>query len=129
MADAAAGLAKKEKLGTEVKDLKEEKDRLLGEKAQMEEEMAKKLEEASEYYKNQLPGLIGTAFKVGEVKGVKETYRHSFLLGYQVGLDYAEVPKDGHLREPPVVPEVELSSHLLPSKQPDPGANTDEDAA
>lgn len=129
VADTAAGLAEKEKLGTEVKDLKEERDRLLGEKARMEEEMAKKLEEASEYYKNQLIGLIGTTFKEGEVKGVKETYRHSFLLGYQVGLDYAEVPKDGHLREPAVVPEVELSSRMLPSEQLDPGANTDEDAA
>ncbi|KAF7121425.1 hypothetical protein RHSIM_Rhsim13G0131300 [Rhododendron simsii] len=86
----------------------------------MEEKMEKKLEEASEYYKNQLPGLIGAAFKEGEVKGVKETFRHSFLLGYQVGLDYAKVPKGSHLREPPVVPEVELSNHLLPSKQPDP---------
>lgn len=59
------------------------------------------------------------AFKEGELRGIEETHNSSFLLGYQVRLDCAEVPKVDHQREPPVVPTVQLSSHLLPSQQPD----------
>ncbi|KAF7153042.1 hypothetical protein RHSIM_Rhsim01G0168800 [Rhododendron simsii] len=136
VAEAADRLVKRERLLKEVKDLKEEKYRLLGERDQAEEEMVKRLEEAgdSRYneagkdYANQLSGLISKAFKEGEVKGVRDTHRRSFLLGYQVGLDYVEFPKDDHRREQPVVPEVELPSHLLSSEQPDPNANNDDAA-
>lgn len=70
--------------------------------------------------------LIGKTFKEGETKRVVETHRSSFLLGFHVGLDYAEVPNVDHRREPPIVPEVQLSSHLLPSQLPDPSASNDD---
>lgn len=75
--------------------------------------------------------LVTDAFKKGELKGTREgelkgiekTHETSFLLGYQVGLDYMEVPQDDHRREPPVVPPVQLPRHLLPIEQPNSTVN------
>lgn len=63
------------------------------------------------------------------MNGVKDIHHRSFLLGFHIGLDYAEVPKEDHRKESPVVPEVEMPSHLLSSEQPDPNTNNDDAAA
>lgn len=141
VANAMNGLAERERLLTKVKDLKEERDQLLEEKSQAEkekgraeEELEKKLQEASDVgyneakrdYEQQVRNLVDETFKEGETKRVVETHRSSFLLGFHVGLDYAEVPKVDHRRKPPIVPEVQLSSHLLPSQLPDPGASNND---
>lgn len=70
------------------------------------------------FKKGELKGI-----RDGELKGIKETHKSSFLLGYQVWLDYIEVPKGDHRREPPVVPPVQLPNHL-PSEQPNPAVDT-----
>ncbi|KAF7141440.1 hypothetical protein RHSIM_Rhsim06G0145900 [Rhododendron simsii] len=101
-------------------------DRLKEEKKLMEDDLPNKLEEAGdagyneagEYYQQQVQSLVTKAFKEGELKGIKDTDISSFLRGYQVGLDYAEVPEIDHRREPPVVPPVELPKSLLPAEQP-----------
>lgn len=122
VADATAGLEERNRLLKEVEELKTERDRLKGEKQSLEDDLPRRLEEAGdagyneagEYYKEQVGHLVKMAFKDGELKGINDTHPSSFLLGYQVGLDYAEVPKDDHRREPPVVPPVQLPIHLLP---------------
>ncbi|KAF7139018.1 hypothetical protein RHSIM_Rhsim07G0162000 [Rhododendron simsii] len=68
--------------------------------------------------------LVIKAFKEGELKGIKDTHKSSFLGRYQVGLDYAEVPEVDHRREPPVVPPVQLPESLLPAEQPNLTTNT-----
>ncbi|KAF7123135.1 hypothetical protein RHSIM_Rhsim12G0098000 [Rhododendron simsii] len=75
------------------------------EKKLMEDDLPRKLEEAGD---------------AGELKGIKDTHISSFLRGYQVGFDYAEVPEVDHRREPPVVPPVELQESLLPAEQLNP---------
>lgn len=98
----------------------------------MEDELPGKLEEAGnagyneagEYYRQQVEGIVKKAFKEGELKGIKDTHNTSFLRGYQNGLDYAEVPKANHRREPPVVPPMELPGHLLPAEQLNPTSDT-----
>ncbi|KAF7149894.1 hypothetical protein RHSIM_Rhsim02G0192600 [Rhododendron simsii] len=78
----------------QLKDAEEENDQLKKEKQQMEEELPKKLEEAGDAGYNE----------------AGEYYQQ------QVGLDYAEVPKVNHRREPPVVPPMELSE-VLPQQE------------
>ncbi|KAF7151393.1 hypothetical protein RHSIM_Rhsim02G0063000 [Rhododendron simsii] len=101
----------------------------------MEEELPKKLEdagdagynEAGEYYAEQVQKLVAKAFKEGELKGINDTHSSSFLHGYQVGLDYAEVPKVDHRREPPVVPPLELPEVLPREHLPNPTTDAQPD--
>lgn len=124
VADAEAGLEERDWLLKEVKYLKAERDRLKEEKQRLVDDLPRHLEEAKdagyneagEYYKQQVEHLVKKAFKDGELRGTNDTHSPSFLLGYQVGLDYAEVPKDDR-RKPPVVPPVQLPIHLRPSEQ------------
>jgi hypothetical protein len=121
----------RDNLLAQVKDLTAERDRLVAEKKQAEDELPKKLEEAAdagfneagEEYTREVQKLIPEAFqkgtREGELKGILETHETSFLLGFQKGLDYLEVPENDHRREPPVVPPVQLPSHLLPAEQKD----------
>lgn len=124
LTNAMVGLEQRDRLLTEVQNLKAERDRLLEEKRCLDADLPRLLEEAdnasfneaSEYYKQQVEGLVKKFFKDGELKGIQETHNSSFFCGYQVGLDYAEVPEVDHQREPPVVPHVELPRHLLPAE-------------
>jgi hypothetical protein len=121
----------RDRLLAQVKDLTAERDRLVAEKKQAEDELPKKLEEAAdagfneagEEYTLQVQKLIPEAFlkgtKEGELKGILATHETSFLLGFQKGLDYMEVPENDHRREPPVVPPVQLPSHLRPAEPKD----------
>lgn len=121
----------RDRLLAQVKDLTAERDRLVAEKKQAEDELPKKLEEAAdagfneagEEYTREVQKLIPEAFqkgtREGELKGILGTHESSFLLGFQKGLDYMEVPENDHRREPPVVPPVQLPSHLLPNEQKD----------
>ncbi|KAF7145187.1 hypothetical protein RHSIM_Rhsim04G0192000 [Rhododendron simsii] len=119
IAEAEIVRQERDRLLLQLKDAGEENDRLKREKQQMEEELPKKLKdagdasynEAEEYYAEQVQKLVAKAFKEGKLKGINDTHSSSFLHGYQVGLDYAEVPKVpkvDHRREPPVVPPLEL---------------------
>ncbi|KAF7139874.1 hypothetical protein RHSIM_Rhsim06G0114000 [Rhododendron simsii] len=116
IAEAETVRQERDRLLLQLKDAGEENDRLKKKKQQMEEELPKKLEdagdagynEAGEYYAEQVQKLVAKAFKEGELKGINDTHTSSFLHGYQVGLDYAEIPKVDHRREPPVVPPLKL---------------------
>ncbi|KAF7143681.1 hypothetical protein RHSIM_Rhsim05G0097200 [Rhododendron simsii] len=132
VAEAKTVRQERDRLLLKIKDVKAENDRHNEEKKQMEEDLPRKLEEAGdvgyneagEYYQQLLQSLVTKAFKEGELKGIKDTHKFSFLRGYQVDLDYAEVPEVDHRREPPVVPPVELSKNLLPAEQPNPTTDT-----
>lgn len=125
VAEAAAGLEERHRLLNEVKDLKAERDRLMEEKQRLVDDLPRQLEEAGdagykeagEYYQKQVESLVKKAFKDGELRGINDTHPSSFLLGYQVGLDYAEVPNNDHRREPPVLPPVQLPIHLRTLEQ------------
>ncbi|KAI8555232.1 hypothetical protein RHMOL_Rhmol05G0158600 [Rhododendron molle] len=131
VAEAAVGLEERDRLLIEVKDLKAERDRLKEEKQRWEDNLLRQLEqggdagynEAGEHYKQQVEGLVKKVFKEGRMMGIEETHSSSFLLRYQVGLDYAEVPPVDHQREPLMVPSIQLPSDMLPPQQPDPTAN------
>ncbi|KAF7147792.1 hypothetical protein RHSIM_Rhsim03G0059300 [Rhododendron simsii] len=82
----------------EAKSVEEENARLKKERAQLEEDLPKRLEEASDAGYNE----------------AGEYYQQ------QVGLDYAEVPDADHRREPPVVPPLELPEIPPPEEQPNP---------
>ncbi|KAF7144992.1 hypothetical protein RHSIM_Rhsim04G0229500 [Rhododendron simsii] len=76
--------------------VQQERDQLLLQIKNAEEENARLREE-------KVQSLVTKAFKKGELKGIKDTHHSSFLRGYQVGLDYAEISEADHRREPPVV--------------------------
>lgn len=136
VADAAIVKEERDRLRSEVKKISAERDRLSDEKKRSEEEVPKLLEEAGnagfneagEHYKLQVENLVKAAFKEGEAKGIQETHPSSFLRGYQVGLDYAEIPEADHRQEPPVVPPVELPERSQPIDKPDPAHDTEQDA-
>ncbi|KAF7145037.1 hypothetical protein RHSIM_Rhsim04G0129500 [Rhododendron simsii] len=119
----------------EAKSAEEENARLREEKARIEEDLPKQLEEAGdagyneagEYYQQQVQSLVTNDFKEGELKGIRDTHHSSFLHGYQVGLNYAEVPKVDHRREPPVVPPLELPEVLPQEDLPNPAADSQPD--
>ncbi|KAF7147517.1 hypothetical protein RHSIM_Rhsim03G0108900 [Rhododendron simsii] len=116
----------RDQLLLQIKSAEEDNARLKKEKAQLEEDLPKRLEgasdagynEAGEYYQQQVQSLVIKAFKEGELKGAKDTHHSSFLRGYQVGLDYAKVPEADHRREPPVVPSLELTEVPIMEEQP-----------
>lgn len=64
----------------------------------MAEEVLKKLQEAGDAgyseagadYEKQVRDLVAKAFINGEIKGVAKTHNSSFLLGFHIGLDYAD---------------------------------------
>ncbi|KAF7119826.1 hypothetical protein RHSIM_Rhsim13G0128300 [Rhododendron simsii] len=135
IAEAETVWQERDRLLLQLKDAGEENDRLKQEKQQMEEELPKKLEdagdagynEAGEYYAEQVQKLVAKAFKEGELKGINNTHTSSFLHGYQVGLDYAEVPKVNHRRELPVVPPLELQEVLPQEDLPNPTTDSQPD--
>ncbi|KAF7133301.1 hypothetical protein RHSIM_Rhsim09G0075400 [Rhododendron simsii] len=137
VAESESFRQERDRLLLQLKDAEEENIQLKKEKQQMEEELPKKLEEAGdagyneagEYYQEQVQNLVTKAFKEGELKGMKDTHHSSFLRGYQVGLDYAEVPKVDHRREPPVVPPMELPEMLPHEEVPSPTIDSQPDLA
>ncbi|KAF7145277.1 hypothetical protein RHSIM_Rhsim04G0047800 [Rhododendron simsii] len=126
----------RDRLLLQIKNAEEENNRLRKKKQQMVEELPKLLEdagdagynEAGEYYQQQVQNLVTKAFKEGELKGIKDTHHSSFLRGYQVGLDYAEVPAADHRREPPVVPPLE-QLEVVQEEQPKQPTDTQLDSS
>ncbi|KAF7120213.1 hypothetical protein RHSIM_Rhsim13G0002100 [Rhododendron simsii] len=137
VAESESVRQERDRLLLQLKDAEEENTQLKMEKQQAEEELPKKLEEAGdagyneagEYYQEQVQHLVTKAFREGELKGMKDTHHSSFLRGYQVGLDYAEVPKVDHRREPPVVPPMELPETLPHEEVPSPTTDSHPDLA
>ncbi|KAF7144307.1 hypothetical protein RHSIM_Rhsim05G0054300 [Rhododendron simsii] len=137
VAESESVRQERDRLLLQLKDAEEENTQLKKEKQQAEEELPKKLEEAGdagydeagEYYQEQVQHLVTKAFREGELKGMKDTHHSSFLRGYQVGLDYAEVPKVDHRREPPVVPPMELPETLPHEEVPSPTTDSHPDLA
>lgn len=103
-----------------MEELEKDKERLEKEKVEVED-IDQRLKdtanegynEAGREYKEDLKPLLANARLEGELKGIRETHRYSFLQGYQEGLDKADVPGDHSLRESSVVPLVVLPGYLL----------------
>ncbi|KAI8560403.1 hypothetical protein RHMOL_Rhmol04G0252600 [Rhododendron molle] len=106
VANAATVKEERDRLLLEVQSLTAEWDQLKDEKKRSEEELSKLLEDAGDAGFNE----AGEDYK----KQVEDL----------VGLDYAEVPKDDHRREPPVVPPVDLPGPLPQAEQPNPITST-----